>query len=62
MIYENFHFWGVKFSVYLNRRVFAMRRVTYKDRTNATYETTDGQTKKNLNRGIALERSVEKLL
>ena len=31
-------------------------------KTNATYDTTDPQTKKNYNKGAALERSVEKLL
>ena len=30
-----------------------------KEKTNATYETTDAQTQKNLNRVAALERSVE---
>ena len=32
-----------------------------KDNTNATYETTDAQTKKNCNRGITLEQSVRNL-
>ena len=34
---ETFHFLVVKFSVYLNRRVFVM------DKTNLPYETTDIQ-------------------
>ena len=38
------------------------RRWPDNDQTNDTYETTDAQTKKNCNRGIALERPVEKLL
>ena len=35
---------------------------TNKEKTIATYETTDAQKKKNCNRGNALERSVVKLL
>ena len=54
---ENFQFLEVKFSIYLNRRVFVMNI----EKTNATYERTDTQTKKKCNRGIALERSVGKL-
>ena len=37
-------------------------RGTNKNRTNSSYETGDAQTKKNCNRGTALERSVGKLL
>ena len=36
------------------------RRGTNNDKTNAIYETADAQTKKKCNRGITLERLVEK--
>ena len=35
---------------------------TNNDKTNGTYETTDAQTKKNYNRGTALELPLRKLL
>ena len=38
------------------------RRGTNKDNTNATYETTDAQTKKNYNKGTVFVRSEGKLI
>ena len=35
---------------------------TKNNKTNATYETTNAQTKKNCNRGTALERTEEMLV
>ena len=41
---ETFQFLEVKFSIYLNRRVFVMRGKN-KDKTNVTYKFTDARTK-----------------
>ena len=49
-------------STALPRHQMKERWETNNDKTNATYETTDAQTKKNCNRGTALEQSVEKIL
>ena len=57
---ENFQFLEVKFSIYLNRRVFVMTKTRDEketDKTNAAYETDDAQTKKNCNKETALELS-----
>ena len=51
---EDFQLLVVKFSIYMNRRVFVMN-----DKTNATYENIDARTKKNCNIGTHLEGSVK---
>ena len=59
-----FLFLVVKFSIYLNRCVFVMKRdkETNKDNTSTIYETTDAQIKKNCNTGTAFQRTGGNLL
>ena len=38
-LFENFHFWVVKFSVYLNRHVFVMIKVKYRETFHGTITT-----------------------
>ena len=66
---ENFHFWMVKFSVYLNRLIFVRRStdpeaITEGEIRNNSWQTytiwNHRRTKTNCNRGISFDRSVEK--